>query len=209
MKTIVVILGMLFVLWGLAACGPTDVGPTSVSPTSVGLIDIEATAVPPNTPFFPGMMQQAMAEQDGVFVILTLTKTLDEALAQQFEAAGIRLFDPLGDYRFQAYVPQTAVSTLALWQAERHIVSVEAIDPITKIKGSFIDPAEHYAIVVHFYTEPTEAETAVLASQMQVERTAVGVMNFVEGQATGAQIEGLSALPFVKAIEEAVVSSGG
>lgn len=204
MKTIVAILGALFVLLGLAACGPTDVGPTDI-----GLAGIVATAVPPNIPLLPDMMQQAMAEQDGTYVIITLAGTLDEALAGQLGAAGIRLFDPLGEYRFQAYVPQTAVPALAILQAEQTIVSVEAIDPATKIKGAFPDPTERYAIIVHFYAEPTEGETAVLSDLMLVERTAVGAMNFVEGQATGAQIEALSILPFVKGIEEAVISTGG
>jgi hypothetical protein len=188
MKTIPTILIILFSLMGLTACEPTAVPPDNTLPAAV---------------------QQALAEQDGAYVILTLAGMLDEALAGQLETAGIRLFDPLGEYRFQAYVPQTAVPALAAWQTDQTIVSVEAIDPASKINGVFTDPARRYAIVVHFYAEPAAGETAVLAEQMVVERTAVGVMNFAEGQATGAQIEALSTLPFVKGIEEAVVSTGG
>ncbi len=64
-------------------------------------------------------------------------------------------------------------------------------------------------MVVQFYAAPTEAQTAVLAESMTVTRTAVGVMNFAEGQATGEQVKQLAELPFVKSIAEAVVSTGG
>ncbi|MFO7683913.1 MAG: hypothetical protein R6X34_28105 [Chloroflexota bacterium] len=153
---------------------------------------------------------QAMMDGDaGAYVVLTLPGTVDAALTQQLDAAGIVLFDPLGEYRYQAYVPLTAVPTLTALHDNNVIIDVTAIDPTTKIKGDFADAQAPYAIVVHFYTAPTESETAVLSDTMVVEQTAVGVMNFVEGQATGAQIKQLVELPFVKLVEEAVVSSGG
>lgn len=185
MKTIVTMLGVLLVIWGLAACRPD---PATILPDEV---------------------QQAMNTQEGAYVILTLADTVDEALADQLAAEGIILYDPLGEYRFQAYVPQTAVPALATRQANETIVGIEAIDPATKIKGTFADATAVYTIIVHFYTAPTAAETAVLSQFMQVEQTAVGVMNFVAGEASGAQIPAISALPFVKGIEEAVLSSGG
>jgi tRNA U55 pseudouridine synthase TruB len=81
-------------------------------------------------------------------------------------------------------LPPTAVSTLATLQANQTITGVAAIDPATKIKGAFTDAAKSYTVIVHFYAAPAEAEMAVLANQMAVRDTAVGVMNFAEGEAT-------------------------
>lgn len=176
----------IFLLWGwLAGCTP-------------GQADT-----------LPERVQGMINGRDGAYVIVTLPGTLDETIAQQLDAAGIVLFDPLGEYRFQAYVPAAAVPFLATLHTSNVILDVTSIDPTTKLRGEFADPQAAYAIVVHLYGAPTAMETTVLSDQMVVERTAVGVMNFVEGQATGAQIEQLVELPFVKRVEEAVVSSGG
>jgi hypothetical protein len=187
MKTITITLSILMAIVWLVACGPTDAGPASL----------------------PEEVEKMLAEEGGAFVILTLADTLDASLQAQLDEAGIVLFDPLGANQYQAYLPQTAVPTLAALQANQNITSVAAIDPATKIKGSFTDPAKSYAIIVHFYKAPAEAETDVLANQMTVRDTAVGVMNFAEGEATANQIEAIANLSFVKGIEEAVVSTGG
>lgn len=157
----------------------------------------------------PAEVEEALGENEGAYVILTLATTLDASLAQQLENAGIVLYDPLGENRFQAYLPATAVATLTTLLTNQTITAVALIDPATKIKGDFPDPAAPYNVIVHFYAAPTEAETAVLASAMQVENVAEGVMNFAAGQATGAQIREIATLPFVRGIEAAVISTGG
>ncbi|MFO7538747.1 MAG: hypothetical protein R6X32_11925 [Chloroflexota bacterium] len=187
MKPITALLSILFALVWLTACGPTAVDQS----------------------YLPHEVATMLADQDGAYVILTLATTLDASLAQQFEEAGILLFDPLGDNRFQAYLPAAAVPALTTLHNDAAVVAVDPIDPAGKIKGTFADRQEPYAIVVHFYTAPSDAETAVLANQMQIDKTAVGPMNFVEGKATRSQIREIATLPFVKGIEEAVLSSGG
>ena len=154
-------------------------------------------------------VEELMGDDDGVYVVVTLAETLDEATVTQLAATGITLFDPLGGYRYEAYIPATAVSALTPLHHENLITAIVPIGPATKVKGAFPDPQESYAVIVHFYTAPTEAETAVLDSHMRVARTAIGVMNFVEGQAAGAEIPAISELPFVKGIEKAVLSTGG
>jgi len=186
MKRIVLLLSLFSLVW-LAGCGATA--------AEDGDLPDEVTA--------------ALAEQDGAYVVLTLANTLDASLAQRLEAAGILLFDPLGNNQFQAYLPATAVPALAALRADGTVTGVMAIDPASKIRGEFPDAQASYAVIVHFYAAPTAAETAVLAAQMEVEKTALGVMNFAEGHATGAQIREMVDLPFVKAIEEAVISTGG
>jgi hypothetical protein len=183
--TITLTIVVLMVL--LAACGPT----------------------PAESPSLPEEVTAALAEQDGAYVILTLSNTLDAALVQRLAEAGILLFDPLGNNQFQAYLPATAVPALTALRTDGTVTGVMAIDPASKIRGEFSDAQETYAVIVHFYAAPTEGETAVITAQMQVEKTAVGVMNFVEGQATGAQIREMANLPFVKGIEAAVISTGG
>jgi hypothetical protein len=183
--TITLTIVVLMVL--LAACGPT----------------------PAESPSLPEEVTAALAEQDGAYVVLTLANTLDASLAQRLEAAGILLFDPLGNNQFQAYLPATAVPALSALRADGTVTGVMAIDPASKIRGEFPDAQASYAVIVHFYATPTAAETAVLAAQMEVEKTALGVMNFAEGHATGAQIREMANLSFVKAIEAAVISTGG
>ncbi len=185
-KSIGLILGSLL-LAVLATCAP---------------VSGDAESLPPQA-------QTATAADRGAYVVLTLPQTLTPALQGQLEAAGIRLFDPLGENRFQAYVPATAVSALTALQADNLISDVTGIDPASKIKGDFANGQQLYDVVVQFYETPTESETAVLADHMTVGRTAVGVMDFVEGQATGAQIKQLAELPFVKLIEPATRNTGG
>lgn len=187
MKIIPRIFSVLAYLVLLTACGPTV--------AEINTIPVE--------------VEEVLSESDGAYVILTLANTLDVTLGQQLENAGIVLFDPLGENRFQAYLPATAVSSLTALLANRTITGVALIDPATKIKGEFPDPAVPYEVIVHFYAAPTAAETAVLASFMAVEKIAEGVMNFAEGQATGAQIREIATLSFVKGIEATVVSTGG
>lgn len=187
MRIIPIIFSVLAFLVLLAACGPTADEVTTI----------------------PAEIEEVLLESDGAYVVLTLATTLDASLAQQLENAGIVLFDPLGENRFQAYLPATAVPSLTTLLTNQTIKGVALIDPATKIQGEFPDPAAPYDVIVHFYTAPSEAETAVLASTMQVENVAEGVMNFAAGQATGAQIREIATLPFVKGIEEAVLSTGG
>lgn len=179
---------------------------------ALALLAMWATACAPTgnaDELFLQEVQTMMGEADGAYVLLTLASTLTPDVEQRLVEAGIVLFDPLGENRFQAYVPQTAVATLTTLRDANVILDVTAIDPATKIKGAFANPQETYNVIVQFYAAPAENETAVLADHMIVNRTAVGAMNFVEGQATGAQIKQLADLPFVKLVEEAVVSSGG
>ncbi|MCB8984660.1 MAG: hypothetical protein H6659_12600 [Ardenticatenaceae bacterium] len=187
MKSILTILSSLLLLAVLAACAPTNGA---------------AGQLPPE-------VQTALPENEGAYVVLTLPETVTPELEGQLEAAGIRLFDPLGEHRYQAYVPQTAVTALSSLQADDLVQDVAIIDPASKIKGEFANARQTYRIVVQFYEEPTEEETAVLADHMNVGRTAEGVMNFVEGRATGAQIKQLAELPFVKLIEPATRNTGG
>lgn len=187
MKSILIIISSLLLLALLAACAS---------------VNDAAAPLPPS-------VQTMMTENEGAYVLLTLAEAPDPALEIQLNEAGIRLFDPLGENRFQAYVPSTAVSTLSALQADDLILDVAAIEPASKIKGEIADPQAAYDVVVHFYEAPTESETAVLAEHMIVDRTAVGVMSFVEGRATGAQVKQLAELAFVKRIELAVVNTGG
>jgi hypothetical protein len=184
MRRINLFLSLLLVWMWLAGCGAEEMG-------------------------LAAQVEELMGDDDGVYVVVTLAETLDEATVGRLAAAGIALFDPLGGSRYEAYIPATAVSALTALHQDNIITSVASIDPATKIKGAFPDPQESYAIIVHFYVAPTEAETAVLATHMRVERTAVGVMNFVEGWAAGADIPSISQQPFVKGIEETVRSTGG
>ena len=189
MKPIILVFSLLSLIW-LAGCG--------------------ATAVTVNDlPDLPDEVTAALAEQGGAYVILTFATTLDPALTERLAEAGILLFDPLGGNQFQAYLPATAAPTLDRLRADGVVTGVAAIDPASKIQGEFADAQEIYAIIVHLYAAPTADQTALLADYMVIEQTAVGVMNFMEGQAAAAQIQEMARLPFVKAIEEAVVSSGG
>ncbi len=187
MKSIVVILSGLLLITPLAACVP---------------VNDAGRQLPPQ-------VQTLMEENQGAYVVLTLSEALNSELEQRLDEAGIVLFDPLGEYRYQAYVPQTAVSTLATLQDNNLILEVAAIDPASKIKGEFANSQETYNVIVHFYAPPTTNETAVLTDHMIINRTAEGAMNFVEGQATDAQIKQMAELPFVKLIEQAVVYDSG
>lgn len=187
MKTLLVVLGSMLMLAFLATCAPVN-----------GAVDT-----------LPEQVQVMMDQQEGAYVLVQLSGTLNAETERQLGEAGIVLFDPVGEYQFQAYVPATAVPALTALQANHTIVAVTAIDPADKLKGAFSEPQKVYDVVVQFYAAPTEAQTAVLADSMIVTRTAVGVMNFTEGQATGEQIRQLADLPFVKSIAEAVVSTGG
>lgn len=187
MKTLLVVLGSMLMLAFLATCAPVN-----------GAVDT-----------LPEQVQAMMDQQEGAYVLVQLSGTLNAETERQLGEAGIVLFDPVGEYQFQAYVPSTAVSALATLQANHTIVAITAIDPADKLKGAFSEPQKAYDVVVQFYAAPTEAQTAVLAESMTVTRTAVGVMNFVEGQATGDQVRQLAEMNFVKSIAEAVVSTGG
>ena len=187
MKTLLVVLGSMLMLAFLATCAPVN-----------GAVDT-----------LPEQVQAMMDQQKGAYVLVQLSGTLNAETERQLGEAGIVLFDPVGEYQFQAYVPATTVPALATLQANHTIVAITAIDPADKLKGAFSEPQKAYDVVVQFYAAPTEAQTAVLAESMTVTRTAVGVMNFTEGQATGEQVKQLAELPFVKSIAEAVVSTGG
>jgi hypothetical protein len=187
MRVITAILGALVVLSLLAGCAPAGV---------------EGRPLPPD-------VEALLAEEGGAYVVLTLASTLDAALERRLDAAGIVLYDPLGGSQYQAYLPAAAAGALADLQAEAVITKVAAIDPESKLKGDFDDPSETYAVIVHLYAEPTTEISAALDEHMTVLRRGEGVMHFVEGQATGAQIRALIALPYVKAVEAAVSYSSG
>jgi hypothetical protein len=187
MKVIAILIALLALGFGLLACSQMP--------------DLEKG--------LPEEVATSLAEQGGVYVILTLSTTADQALAEQLSAAGIALFDPQGDNRYLAYIPARAVGTLATLLADESIRAVSLIEPATKIKGEFTDLEETYPIIVHFYQAPTSEQAVQLGSAMTIWNTASGVMNFAEGQATGAQIEAIARLPFVKWIEAAVISTGG
>jgi hypothetical protein len=187
MKVIVILIALLALGFGLPACSQMP--------------DLEKV--------LPEEIATSLAEQGGVYVILALSITADQALAEQLSAAGIELFDPQGDNRYLAYIPARSVGTLATLLADESIRSVSLIEPATKIRGEFGDPEEAYPIIVHFYQAPTSEQVAQLGSAMTIWNTATGVMNFAEGQATGGQIEAIARLPFVKWVEAAVISTGG
>ena len=197
MKTLWIVIISVWLLAFAAGCGPAA--------------DRSATGGPAvsDAALLPQEVATAMADHDGAYVVLTLPGTLDTEREQQLREAGIRLFDPLGENRFQAYVPQTAVSDLSALKSSDLIVDLSPIEPASKIKGKFRNLQQTYGIVVHFYEALTESETAVLSDHMIVDNTAVGAMNFIEGRATGEQIQQMSELPFVKLIEPITRNSSG
>lgn len=187
MKAIVMLITLLVLAFGLPACSQMP--------------ELESE--------FPDEVATSLAEHEGAYAVLTFSNTLDQALERQLTSVGIVLFDPQADNRYLAYVPARSMGTLAALLADGTIDAVNAIDPSTKIKGEFGDLEEAYPVVVHFYEAPTEEQVTQLGSVMTIWNTATGVMNFTEGQATGAQIEVIARLPFVKWVEPAVISTGG
>jgi hypothetical protein len=163
---------------------------------------VEGKPVPPD-------VEALLAEEREAYVILTFDTTPDSSLEERLELAGIALCDPLGSHAYQAYLPASAVGALGELKAEERVTGVALIDPESKVRGDFDDPAATYDVVVHLYDAPTADETTALEEGLTILRTGEGVMHFVEGQATGAQIRALVALPFVKALEAAALYNGG
>ena len=197
MKTFWIVLISVWLLALTAGCGP------AVDRSVAGGAAASEAAL------LPQGVATAIAVDDGAYVVLTLPGTLGAEQKQQLREAGIQLFDPLGENRFQAYVPQTAVSDLSALKSSDLIVDLSPIEPASKIKGKFRNLQQTYGIVVHFYEALTESETAVLSDHMVVHNTAVGAMSFIEGQATGEQIQQMAELPFVKLIEPITRNSSG
>jgi hypothetical protein len=167
-----------------------------------GATSVEGKPLPPD-------VEALLAVEGGAYVVLTFDTTLDSSLEERLEAAGVALYDPLGNHSYQAYLPASAVEVLDELEADERLTDIALIDPESKVRGSFDDPAATYDVVVHLYDTPTADETAALEEGLTVLRTGEGVMHFVEGKATGAQIRALVALPFVKAVEAAVPNTGG
>ncbi|MEM7343417.1 MAG: hypothetical protein AAF485_04185 [Chloroflexota bacterium] len=166
------------------------------------------------TPHRLNQVGHQISDSAGSYFLIQFETTLDIELRQELGELGVRLYDPLENSVYQAYIPATALPSLEKILNKNKIISITTIPPQGKLKAPLDDAGqinfeESYLITVQFFDKLTTTEKEMLEKTMTVDEYAEGVINFAQGHTLGSNLNSIAALPFVKLVEEVVPASIG
>lgn len=151
----------------------------------------------------------AQGEGTQAYLLIQFPNRYNEAARASLEKAGIVFFDYYKNYAFTAKVPPAAQSLLQEMANDGRIRFLGDILATSKIEASLLtrgqsSPSEAFPIIVQLYEPATTAQLDALRSLMQVDTYKESALNIAIGTAPGSNLSSISALPFVRWVEEAL-----
>ena len=174
---------------------------TPVSPTDVDFIE----------EIDPLIREQLSQTNGGYFILQFNDLSIDQDTQSKLSASNIRLFDPVAEFGYYAYLPSESLSTIEELLQNGVLERIDLIPDGDKWRDELqedvqTDQQQRVELIVQFFEEPSLTDQEKLEELLDVSAYSFGPVNFAEGTAAANDVEKILSLPFVKLVEDQPVN---